>query len=311
MCTDTRVDDEQQFRAGYVAIVGVPNAGKSTLMNSLLREKLTAVSFKPQTTRFVVRGILTGEQHQIILEDTPGLLDPRRALDHAMLRLARITAEEADLLVFLFVPFANDLERQVEIAEALPGEVAIVAAINKIDLVHKPTILPLIDRLATIGRIKEIVPISAKLGHGLDILKRRIISYLPISPPLYPPDLITDQPERFFAAEIIREHLVLRYRQELPYACAVEIEEFLERHHGKDFVRAVIWVERESQKAIVVGRKGQAIKKLGERARTAMEQLLGREVYLELWVKVKPKWRDREADLNRLGFGKRQTSSQL
>jgi GTP-binding protein Era len=306
VCRDTTEAVDQQFRAGYVAIVGLPNAGKSTLLNSLLREKLTAVTFRPQTTRFVVRGILTGKNHQIVLEDTPGLLEPRKALDHAMIRLAQVAASEADLLVFLVVPFAKHLDRQLAVAETLPGDAPIIAAINKIDLVFKPTILPLIDRLSKIPRIKEIVPISAKLGHGLDSLRETLISHLPVSPPLHPPDLITDQPERFFAAEVIREQLVLTFRQELPYACAVEIEEFRERPHAKDFVRAVIWVERESQKAIVVGRRGEAIKRLGERARTAMEQLLGREVYLELWVKVKPKWRDKKSDLDRLGFGRRQ-----
>ncbi len=301
------VHSDSKFRAGYVALVGKPNVGKSTLFNALLGEKLTSVTFKPQTTKFTVRGILTSSHYQMILEDTPGLLDPRKALDKAMLRLANRTAGNADLVLFLATPWQNRLSLEIEAASSIPGRCDMIVVINKIDLVSKPQLLPIMTEFAGLPRTREVVPISAKHHDGLDELKETIVPFLPLSPPLYPADMLTDQPERFFVAEILREQLMVQYRQEIPYACAVEIDEFKERAGNKDFIRAVIWVERDSQKAIILGKNGMAVRKMGTVARRGMEQLLGRGVYLELWVKVKPHWRDKESDLARLGFGNRRS----
>ncbi len=297
-------EGDSPFRAGYVALVGRANVGKSTLLNALLGHKLTAVTRKPQTTRFLVRGILTNPRSQMILEDTPGILDPRQAIDKAMLRLAQSAARNADVVLLLVSPWRNMVEQELSTASKIPGKAPVLVGINKIDLVRKVELLPLIADLIKGTRIKEAIPISAKHHDGLDLLTERIEACLPPSSPLYPPDQLTDQPERFFAAEILREQILQRYRQEVPYATAVQIEEFKERSSGKDLIRAVVWVERESQKRILIGKHGSALKRLGIAARRELELFLGREVYLELWVKIRPGWRDREADLSQLGFGR-------
>ncbi|MBN1423073.1 GTPase Era [Candidatus Fermentibacteria bacterium] len=293
----------ETFRAGHVALVGRPNIGKSTLLNALVGQPLAAVSHKAQTTRLVVRGILSGPGFQLVLEDTPGLLDPRSALDRSMLRLAHRTAAYADLVVAMARPWTSTVAEDMQMIESLPGHSPVVVAVNKIDLVDKPLLLPVMAQVASLTRVSEVVPVSATGRDGLDALVCVMACHVQTSPPLYPPDQVSDQPERFFVAEILREQIMLRYHEEVPYATAVEIEEFVERDRGKDYVRAVIWVERESQRIILVGKRGAALKALGIHARTAVEQLLDRPVYLELWVKVRPKWRDREVDLVRLGLG--------
>lgn len=292
----------ERFHAGYVALVGRPNIGKSTLLNALVGQPLAAVSHKAQTTRLVVRGILSGPGFQLVLEDTPGLLDPRSTLDRAMLGLAHRAAANADLVLVMARPCQTCLPDEIRMIESLPGRSAVVVAINKIDLVDKPSLLPVMAQLADLPRVGEVVPVSATQGDGLEALTAVMARHVPESLPLYPPDQVSDQPERFFVAEILREQIMLLYHDEVPYATAVEIEDFTERDRGKDYVRAVIWVERETQRRILLGKKGVALKALGTRARTAVEQLLDRPVYLELWVKVRPKWREREADLARLGL---------
>ncbi len=280
---------KENFRAGYVAIIGRPNAGKSTLLNRLLGQRLAIVTPKPQTTRHRILGILTGEDYQLLLVDTPGILDPKYTLQRLMKEeIDRAIAETDALLLLLDAtePVYDDLE--------LIKNYNAVVAINKIDTVAKPSILPIVDRCAQEG-FQKIFVISALTGDGVEDLKAGIVSLLPSAPPLYSPDQLSERTERFFVTELIRETIFNRYGAEIPYSTTVVIEEFKERPNRKDYIRAVIYVERESQKAILIGEEGKALKKVGSIAREAIEQFLARPVYLELWVKVAKNWRRNES----------------
>ncbi len=296
------LDAPAPFRAGRVALVGRPNVGKSTLLNSLVGQSLAAVSRKPQTTRVLVRGIVQAEGFQLVVEDTPGFLQPRSALDRAMVHAVRRAVTLADLVALVAPPWVSHTDADLGVLGALGACEPIIVVITKIDLVSKPTLLPLIERFAAQPGVREVVPVSAKERDGIDLLATVMARYVPEGPPLYPPDQLTDQPERFFVTEILREQILMLYHQEVPYATAVEVDEFVEREKGKDYIRATIWVERESQRGILVGKGGLALKRLGTRAREAVERLLGRPVYLELAVKVRRDWRDREEDVARFGF---------
>ncbi|MEO0131613.1 MAG: GTPase Era [candidate division WOR-3 bacterium] len=280
-----------EFRAGYVAIVGKPNVGKSTLLNVLINYRLSAISPKPQTTRHKILGILNGDNYQAVFIDTPGVLKPRYELHRFMQKEIEEAVDTADLSVVVVEPFHEPQAEEVSIIEqvkALPK----ILAINKIDLIEKPLLLPLIDKYRAYNFL-EIHPISALKGSGIDELKSSIVKNLPTGEPFYPQNQITEKPERFFVEELIREGIFHRYGEEIPYSCAVEVEEFQERPEGqKDYIRAVIYVEKPSQRAILLGKNGEAIKRLGKLARENIEKLLGRPVYLELFVKVKPDWRD-------------------
>lgn len=295
-------EGEQQFRTGRVALVGRPNVGKSTLLNRLIGQELAAVSGKPQTTRMIVRGIVSGPWYQLVLEDTPGLMDPRSALDKAILRAARVAAASADVVVALVLPWERGSDADVDLIGRIPGKAGVIAAVNKIDRVPKPILLPLMARLSGLPRVTDVVPICALDGDGVDRLVTTVARRVPAGAPLYPVDQLSDQPERFFVAEMLREGIMTFYHEEVPYAAAVEIEEYAERENGTVYIKAFIWVERESQRAILVGRDGGALKRLGTRSRAAVERLLGKPVYLELWVKVRPQWRERQEDLRRFGF---------
>ncbi|MFB3906942.1 MAG: GTPase Era [Candidatus Eisenbacteria bacterium] len=292
------------YRSGYVALVGEPNAGKSTLMNAMLHQKLAIVSPKPQTTRRRTLGIVGGESFQMILLDTPGMLDPRYPLQRAMMRTVQEALGDANVACVL-------LDAEKARPDRLPIPPAIeefrgprIAALNKVDL-YKPkqAMLPVLDAIAARGLFADVVPISALEGDGIDDLVRVLARSLPEGPPLYPPDQVTDQPERFFVAEMIREQVFLRFYEEIPYSVEVEIDDFRERGEGaKDYIASTLFVEQESQKAILIGRKGAAIRALGEAAREEIEAFLGRPVFLELRVKVVPKWRRDETALRRLGY---------
>ncbi|RMH83535.1 MAG: GTPase Era [Calditrichaeota bacterium] len=292
----------EHFRAGYVAVVGLPNVGKSTLLNQLLHFKLSIVSPKPQTTRKNVLGILTEKEYQIVFIDTPGILTPRYSLQQYMLRNVKSAMKDADVLVY--VVDVTDKRTTVEdvLAQLEGVEKPVILALNKVDLVRKDTLLPLIDQFARGFPFKAIVPISALKNDGLDRLLKEIVACLPQNPPYYPEDYISDQQERFFVAEIIREKVFLLYGEEIPYSTHVEIEEFKEREEGKDYIRAVIYVERPTQKRILIGKEGRALKRVGQLAREEIEMFLGRPVFLELFVKVMEGWRKKEARLRRLGY---------
>ncbi|MDZ7295385.1 MAG: GTPase Era [candidate division KSB1 bacterium] len=296
-------DSQPPIRVGYVALVGKPNVGKSTLVNAFLRFKLSIVTPKPQTTRHRILGILSEPGCQIILLDTPGLIQPRYALQAAMVRAAERAMAEADVIVCLLDVSTPLREEDLEmIKQVRAGNKSVLIALNKIDLVAKATLLPLIAQLAEQFPDVEIVPISALTHDGLEDLKSAIVQRLPEGVPLYPEDQLTEHPERFFVAELIREKIFERYGEEIPYATTVQIEEFKERAEGKDFISARIIVERPSQKAILIGKGGQALKELGKAARLAIEQFLGRQVFLKLWVAAREKWRSDETLLREYGY---------
>ena len=293
-------------RAGFVALVGKPNVGKSTLMNALLQHRLSIVTPRPQTTRQRVLGILTKDDCQVLFLDTPGLLEPGYRLQEYMLQSAVHTLHDSDAAVAIVdaTRFERDLDDRVAgFLEQSRGPV--ILAINKIDRTPRTSLLPMIERAAGRFPFTEIVPVSALKGDGLEPLLSAVIRVLPAGPALYPADMLTDQPERFFVGEIIREHLFLALREELPYASAVVVEDFTDRPNGTAFIQAGIIIERASQKGIIIGKNGRMLKRIGSSARKAIVEFLDRPVYLDLRVKVRPSWRKKEQELRRLGYTRR------
>lgn len=296
------------MRSGTVGIIGRPNVGKSTMLNAWLGERLAIVSPHPQTTRHRILGVLTRPDAQVALLDSPGLSAPRHLLGRAMFRAAQAVFQEADVAV-VTIDASRGLTREdhdvFEQAKRLckreaPG--AILLAINKVDLVKKPLLLPLLAACDALGLFAECIPVSAKTGEQMDVLLERVIAHLPEGPPWYPPEQRTDQTAEQRMAESIREHILLATRQEVPHAVAVEIEQVEERERVTA-IQATILVEREGQKAILIGRSGKMLTQIGRSARQQLERLLGRKVTLGLWVKVAPEWRDNAAILRRLGYG--------
>jgi GTP-binding protein Era len=294
------------FHAGYVAIIGEPNVGKSTLMNSLVGQKLSIVSKKPQTTRRRVLGIVTNETSQIVFLDTPGIVKPKYLLHEAMMAYADSALKDADIIAVLVDVTQPRMEQRSmhdEIWKKLEHlQTPMILLLNKIDTIEKNALLPLIDYYSKGFLFKEILPVSALNGEGLDELKSILEKYLPEHPPFYPADIVSEHPERFFVSEIIREKIFLQFTEEIPYSTEVEIIEFTEHPAKKDFIRAEIMVERSSQKGILIGKKGTALKHVGEAARHDIELFLGRPVFLELYVRVREKWRTEMSVLKRLGY---------
>jgi GTP-binding protein Era len=289
------------YKSGTVAIAGRPNAGKSTLMNALVGAELSIVTPKPQTTRRRVLGIRTADDHQIVFLDTPGLIEPTYALQTAMMQAARKSMEAAEAVVWM--TDISDPGSDAAGAFVPKGlTVPIVAAVNKIDKVPPAVLVPAVERLKGLGVFREVIPVSAAKGDGLDRLVQCLLEILPPGGPMYPEDSLSDEPERFFVSEIIRKQVLLRYRDEIPYACEVRIEAFEERPGRKDMIAAVIFAEQESQKGILIGRAGEALKSVGQASRLEIEAFLGRPVYLELRVKVKPKWRRTPGSLREFGY---------
>lgn len=295
----------EDFRCGYVTIIGEPNVGKSTLMNGLLQQKISIVTPKPQTTRHKVLGILSTPAHQIIFLDTPGIIKPKYLLHEVMMQFASSAIEDADILLFMIDatdPKMHASLAQEEAFRRLEGlKKPVFLLINKVDLVSKAGILPIMDFYSKAYPFGEIFPISALALDGTDRLLSTMISRLPVHPPYYPLDIVSEQHERFFVSEIIREKLFLQCREEVPYMTTVEIVEFKEREMGKTFISADIIVERDSQKGIVIGAKGAMLKEIGRLARRDIEQFVGHPVFLELHVKVR-KWREDQKWLDRLGY---------
>jgi len=290
------------FRTGYVAIVGQPNVGKSTLLNALLHFKLSIVSPKPQTTRKRILGILNRPHSQMVFFDTPGILEAHYRLQQALVRAAFQAMKEADVQLMIVEPVAPPAADLAILNRLADTGKPIILAINKIDTIAKDHLLPIIGAYQNKPQVKEIVPIAALHEDGVAHLAEVIEKYLPEQEPFYDTEQVTDHPERFLAAEIVREKIFLRYGEEIPYSTSVQIEEFVERPGHKDYIRAIIYVERESQKGILIGKGGQALKQVGKLAREEMEQLIGRPVYLELFVAVKERWREREVELRSLGY---------
>jgi GTP-binding protein Era len=292
----------QDISCGYVAVVGRPNVGKSTLVNRLLRFPLSIVTPKPQTTRHKVLGILTEEGVQVIFLDSPGIMTPHYALQSLMLGNAWSAVQEADLVIFLVDPRARRLEAQSEILEQLAGmEKKVILVLNKTDKVSKPELLPLIDHYSELGFFEEIVPVSALTGDGLDSLKEAVKARLPRRPPFYPADDLTDRPQRFFVAEIIRQKVFEHFAEEIPYSVAVVVDEYKERDESKDYIRATVVCERTSQKRMLIGSRGEAVRAFGQAARIEIEAFVGKGVFLDLKVDVMKNWRKDENQIKRLG----------
>ncbi|MBN1893379.1 GTPase Era [bacterium] len=290
------------YRAGYAALIGRPNTGKSTLMNTLLMQKLAIVSPRPQTTRHKILGILNGEGYQIVLLDTPGLLAPRYPLQEAMKKAALQAVEESDVLLMLTEAFTDPAEEKEILGLIGKSSAQKIVVINKSDRVEKKSILPLIRHYRDTGLFREIIPVSALKNDNIDALIKSLADCCPAGDPFYPPDQISNAPERFFASEIIREQIFLRYGEEIPYACTVQVRQFRERPGRKDFIDAVITVERESQKGILIGREGRSLKAAGEAARKEIEAFLNRPVFLQLTVRVREKWRSHPDLLKEFGY---------
>jgi GTPase len=295
--------DKKNFKAGYVAIVGKPNVGKSTLINDFLGCKLSIVTPKPQTTRKKIMGVLTRENYQIIFYDTPGIIEPKYELQKYMVKAAYGAIKDADIILMMVEPFKPPTDEDKEVIKKLSYlNAPVILTINKVDLVGKDDLIPIISTYDAQMNFAEIVPISALEGINIDLMITLLVKYLPEGEPFYPEDYLTDYNERFLASEIIREKIFEFYGEEIPYSTTVEIEDFKERERGKDFIKAIIYVERESQKGIIIGEDGMAVKQLGTIARKGIEEQIGRKVYLELWVKVMGKWRKDKSKLQRLGY---------
>ncbi len=296
-------------KVGYVAIIGLPNAGKSTLMNALLGQKLAITSQKPQTTRKRILGILSEDDFQIIFLDTPGIMNPSYLLQEKMMEDVNYAIKDADVLIIII-----DVGDEKEIKRALMNEYLKevfehkknpkVLVLNKVDLINQERVKEFIEKFQSMKIFDAVIPISAELNFNTESVLEKIIEFLPEGPKLYPDDIIAEADERFFVSEIIREKILELYGDEIPYSCEVLIVDFKERENAKDYISAEVVVEKETQKPIIIGNQGRAIKKLGERSRKAIEEFLQREVYLELRVKVRDKWRSNENMLESFGYGR-------
>lgn len=290
-------------RCGFVAILGAPNAGKSTLLNRLVGAKLAAVSPKPQTTRFRVRGIVIRGASQIVFVDTPGIFAPRRLLDRAMVKAAWTGAQDADIALLLVDAKTGLTDEVRAIAERLKDtQRPLWLALNKIDLVEKPSLLPLAEALNAIAPFQETFMISATEGDGLERLLDRLAEALPEGPWLFPEDDLSDLPDRLLAAEIVREQIYHQTREEVPYDTTVETEEWQEREDGSVAIRCAIVCAKEGQKGILIGKGGQRLKAIGSRARLELERELGRRVHLFLHVLVREGWDEEKARLRAMGL---------
>ena len=295
--------NDSEFRCGYVAIVGRPNVGKSTLLNHLLGQKISITSHKPQTTRHSILGIKTTGSEQIIYVDTPGIhLGAKKAMNKYMNKAASSVISDVDVIVFVVEACKWTEEDEFVCLQVVNSGIPVILVINKIDKVaDKQEMLPYLQSLSTKHDFQAMLPVSARNGDGLETLEQEVISRLGESLPYFPEDQVTDRSERFIAAELVREKLMRVLGQELPYSLTVEIEKF-EEVKGVRHIAAVIWVERDGQKAIIIGKGGAQLKRIGEQARKEMEQTFDGKVFLQLWVKVKQGWSDDERALRSLGY---------
>jgi GTPase len=298
--------DSNEFRTGYVALVGEPNVGKSTLLNAILGQKISIVTDKPQTTRHKIAGILSDTHSQIVFLDTPGIITPTYLLQEVMMQFASSALDDADVIALLVDAEklkASGYETKTEALEKVAAhKKPTFLVINKIDTVEKGDVLDMIAHLHTMYPFDEVYPVSALKNFGTRELVEGIVRRLPVHPPFYPEDIASEAPEKFFVSEMIREVIFKRYSKEIPYSTTVDIIEFKERSVKKHFISADIYVERQSQKGILIGKEGKALKALGFDARKEIEAFLGHEVFLELHVKVREQWREQPQWLRRLGY---------
>ncbi len=292
------------FRSGFISIIGQPNVGKSTLLNRILGTKITITSDKPQTTRNRILGIKNLENAQLIFLDTPGIYQPKSLFGKYMVEVALATCKDVDLIL-LMVEADHSIAEEAHYVLEFLSKLAfpVILLINKTDRVKKESLLPLIDAYSQLCRFSQIIPISALSGDGIDQLMGEILTLLPKGPQYFPEDMITDQPERFIVSEMIRETVVGNTYQEIPYAVAVSIDEFKEKaDRNLIVIRAIIHVERPSQKGIIIGKKGSTLKKIGSNARKKIEDFLGAKVYLDCWVNVERNWSKDRTALKKLGY---------
>lgn len=294
---------KKTFRSGFVAIIGRPNVGKSTLMNQVIGQKIAIMSDKPQTTRNKIHGVYTTDDYQIVFLDTPGIHKPQSKLGDYMMKVAESTLNEVEAILFL-----------VDVAEGLGGgdrfiierlkrvKTPVILVLNKIDQVQPEQLLPIIASYKDLYEFAQIVPVSALNGNNVNTLLEQTSNYLPEGPQYYPADQVTDHPEQFVCAELIREKILHLTREEIPHSIAVSIEDMRVEENGVVHISAVIYVERDSQKGIIIGKRGALLKEIGQKARGDIETLLGSKTFLELWVKVKKDWRNQERVLKDLGF---------
>lgn len=297
-----------QTKSGYIAIIGKPNVGKSTLMNALMGERLSIVTNKPQTTRKRVLGILSDEKSQIIFLDTPGIIEPTYLLQKKFVQFVDHSVKDADLIV-LIIDIVTDPKGENALSDQIVLRILKmkkpkILLINKIDQSNEELLNDLTKEIESKKIFEQIIPISALENFNVDTVLESIKEKLPVGPKYFPDDQLTDEPERFFVSEIIREKIFETYKEEVPFSTEVVIDQFLERETSKDFISAHIIVERETQKPIIIGKNGEAIKRLGRIARESIELFLQREVFLELRVKVKPKWRNDNKMLKAFGYDK-------
>ncbi|AIG25761.1 GTPase Era [Brevibacillus laterosporus] len=295
---------KETFKSGFVSIIGRPNVGKSTLLNQVVGQKVAIMSNKPQTTRNQIRAVYTSDKGQFIFIDTPGIHKAKSKLGDYMVAAAENTLNEVDLVLFVIDATEKRGAGEEYILERLKKvNTPVFLVINKIDQIHPEELLPLIDEYRKHHDFKQIVPISALQGNNTDALLQSILLEMPEGPMYYPADQVTDHPERFIVAELIREKVLHLTREEIPHSIAVTVEEMKRGENGKTlYIYAAIYVERDSQKGILIGKRGDMLKEISKRARMDMERLLGEKIFLEVWVKVKKDWRNQERMLRNFGF---------
>ena len=288
-------------KAGFVNIVGNPNVGKSTLMNQLVGERISIATFKAQTTRHRIMGIVNTDDMQIVFSDTPGVLKPNYKLQESMLAFSESALKDADVLLYVTDVIENP-EKNIDFLDKVRKmTIPVLLIINKIDLSNQQKLSELVDKWHHLLPDSEILPLSASNKFGIDLLLNKIKELLPDSPPYFDKDQLTDKPARFFVSEIIREKILLYYDKEIPYSVEVSVESFKESDERID-IHAVIYVERESQKGIIIGHQGVALKKVGTESRKALERFFGKKIYLETFVKVDKDWRSSQKELNNFGY---------
>ncbi len=292
------------YKSGFIAIVGVPNVGKSTLMNKLLNFKVAITSVKEQTTRNKITGILSGDGYQMVFLDTPGIHTPKTRLGRYMVSQAQSSVNGADVVLFLVEPRGKISEENLAIIEMLKkSNVPVFLVINKLDTVEFSRLLEIIDKYSKLGVFKEIIPISAQNGDNTDELLKTIVNYLPEGPRYFPEDMVTDQPEKQIAAELIREKALWLLSDEIPHGIAIEIFSMKTRDDKPIVeIEANIYCEKDTHKAIIIGKHGAKLKEIGIQSRRGIERLLGNQVHLSLWVKVKKDWRDSERYVRDFGY---------
>ena len=294
--------DNNKFKSGFVSIVGMPNVGKSTLLNMIAGQKIAIISDKPQTTRNKILAIYTNEDEQIIFTDTPGIHKPHNKLGEFMVKAANESMNDVDVILFCVDSTKPICKTEHDIAENIKKlRLPCILVLNKIDLVKKDTLLPLIAEYSNLNDFEAIVPISAKSGDGVEILLNNIRQYIPYGPKFYYDDMVTDQPEKQIAAEIIREKLLWLLEKEIPHGIAIEIEKMKENKNVTS-INASIYCEKASHKGIIIGKNGEMLKTTGTLARADIEKMLDKKVYLELWVKVRPDWRNSNSQIKNFGF---------